>query len=114
MSSIGRCVSAGTVVLKYGAANVASTQKEKPLLSSKRRPRLQTYKRSWNEQKYGHWSRRDPKPRTTVLTRTASNLLLSYAMLNLNVGQGHQQITVLLKVKWVKRIHELFVHDFPT
>jgi hypothetical protein len=33
---------------------VAPTQKGQPLLSSKRRPGLQTYKWPWNEEKFGH------------------------------------------------------------
>jgi hypothetical protein len=45
------------------------------LLSSKRRPCFQTHKWSWKEQEFGHGSRRGPKPNTTVLARTSSNLL---------------------------------------
>jgi hypothetical protein len=71
----GRWVSAGTLVRNYGATNLAPTQKDKPLLSSKRRPHFKTRKRSWNEQKFGHGSRGGPKPRTTVLARTSSNIL---------------------------------------
>jgi hypothetical protein len=46
----GRCVSAGTLVPNYGAANVAPILKDQSLLSSKRRPHSQTYKWSRNEQ----------------------------------------------------------------
>jgi hypothetical protein len=35
-------VSAGTLVLNYGPKNVAPTQKDQALLSSKRRPNLKT------------------------------------------------------------------------
>jgi hypothetical protein len=52
-----RCVSAGIFVLNYGATNVTFTQKDRPFLSSKRRPHFQTYKWPWNEQKFGHGSR---------------------------------------------------------
>jgi hypothetical protein len=38
----------------YGATNVAPTQEDKPLLSSKRRPHVQTRKRSWKEHELGH------------------------------------------------------------
>jgi hypothetical protein len=38
----GRCMSAGTLVWSYDATNVAPTQKDKPLLSSKNRPNFQT------------------------------------------------------------------------
>jgi hypothetical protein len=60
---------------KYGATNVAPTQKDKPLLSSKRRPHFQTHKGPWNEHKLGHVSRWGPKRKTTVLARASSNLL---------------------------------------
>jgi hypothetical protein len=69
-------MSAGVLIRNYGATNVAPTQKDKPLLSLERRPHLQTHKRSWNERKLVHGSRRSPKPRTTVLARASSNLLL--------------------------------------
>jgi hypothetical protein len=52
----GRCMSVGTVVQNYGATDVAPTQKDKPLLSSKRRPHFQTHKLSWNEHELGHGS----------------------------------------------------------
>jgi hypothetical protein len=65
----GRCVSAGALVRNCCATNMAPTQKDKPLLSSKRRPHFQTHKRSWNERKLGHASRRVSKPTTTVLAR---------------------------------------------
>jgi hypothetical protein len=45
-----RCASAGTLVQNYGATNVAPTQKDKPLLSSKRGTHFQTRKRSWNQE----------------------------------------------------------------
>jgi hypothetical protein len=45
----------GTVVLTYGATNVKPTQKDQPLLSSKRMPHFEIYKRSWNEQKIWSW-----------------------------------------------------------
>jgi hypothetical protein len=70
-----RRVSAGTLVRNYGATNMEPTQKDKPLLPSKRRPHFQTYKRSWSENKLGHVSRREPKPRTIVPERTSSKLL---------------------------------------
>jgi hypothetical protein len=38
MPLTGRCVSAGTLVRNYGATNVAPTQIDQPLLSSKRTP----------------------------------------------------------------------------
>jgi hypothetical protein len=59
---------------------VAPTQEDQPLLSSKRRPHFQTHRWSWNEQQFGHESRRDPKPRITGLARAGSNLLLCYAI----------------------------------
>jgi hypothetical protein len=71
----GRCVSAGTFVLNYGATNMEPTQKGQPLLSSKTGPHLHTYKRPWKEWNSGHGSRRGPKPRTTLLARSSSNLL---------------------------------------
>jgi hypothetical protein len=73
-SKVG-CVSVGTLVLNYGATNVAPTQKDEPLLSSKRRHHFETHKRSWKEQNFGHGSRRGPKPRTVVLAKASSNLM---------------------------------------
>jgi hypothetical protein len=58
-------------VLNYGATNVAPTQKDQPLLLSKRRPHFHTYKWSWNDKKFVHESRRGPKPRITELARLA-------------------------------------------
>jgi hypothetical protein len=84
MSLPGRCLSAGTVVLNYGATNMAPAQKDQPLLSSKRTSYFQTHKSSWNERKFGHESQRDPKPRISALARTSSNLLLCYANRKLN------------------------------
>jgi hypothetical protein len=48
------------------------------LLSSRKRPHFQTYvdKWSWNEQKYGHESRRGQKPTITALAKASSKLLL--------------------------------------
>jgi hypothetical protein len=37
----GRCMSAGTLVLNYGATNVAPTQEDQLLLSLKRMPNFQ-------------------------------------------------------------------------
>jgi hypothetical protein len=54
MPLLGRCMGAGILVRNYGAINVAPTRKDKPLLSSKRRPHFQTHKRPWNERKFGH------------------------------------------------------------
>jgi hypothetical protein len=68
----GHCVSASTLVLNYGATNVAPIPKDQPLLSSKRRPNFQTRKWSWNERKFGHESRWDPTPRVTVVARPAA------------------------------------------
>jgi hypothetical protein len=76
MPLAGRCLNAGTVVLNYRTANVAPTQKDKPCLSSKRRPDFQTHKWSWNEQKFDRGFRQGSKPRTTVLARASSKLLL--------------------------------------
>jgi hypothetical protein len=81
MPSPGSCVSVGTLVLNYSATNVAPTQKDQPLLSSKRRPHFQTHKRSWNEHKLGHKSRQGSKPRETVLARTRNKLLMCCSML---------------------------------
>jgi hypothetical protein len=53
----GRCVNAATLVLNHGATNSAPTPKYQPLLSSKRRPHFRIYKRSWNEQIFGHGPR---------------------------------------------------------
>jgi hypothetical protein len=39
----GSCVNAGTLILNYGATNVAPIQKGQPLLSTKRRPHFQTH-----------------------------------------------------------------------
>jgi hypothetical protein len=75
MSLPGRYVSAGALVLSYGATNVAPTQKDRPLLSWMRRPHVETHQRSWNEHKFFHGLRRGPKPRTTVLARVSRNLL---------------------------------------
>jgi hypothetical protein len=75
MSLPGRYVSAGTLAHNYGETNVAPTQKEKPLLSSKSRPHFQTHKWSWNEHKLGDGSQWGPKPGTSVLPRVSSNLL---------------------------------------
>jgi hypothetical protein len=54
-------MSAGTLMQNYDAINVAPTQKEKPLLSSKRRPHFETHWRSWNEHKLGRGSGSDVK-----------------------------------------------------
>jgi hypothetical protein len=70
-----RCVSATTLVRNCGATNVARTQKDKPLLSVKTRPHLQTHKQSWNKYKLIHWFRWGSKLRTTVLSRTSSKFL---------------------------------------
>jgi hypothetical protein len=70
MPSPGHCVSAGKLVLNYGATNMAPTLKDTPLLSSKGRPNLQTHTRSWNEHKLGRGSRRGSKPKTSVLAKT--------------------------------------------
>jgi hypothetical protein len=72
----GRRVSAGILMLNYGATSVTATQKNQPLFSLKRRPHFQTHKRFWNEQNFGHWSRPGPKSRMTVLARLRSNLLV--------------------------------------
>jgi hypothetical protein len=56
-----------------------NTQKDQPLLSSKRSLHFQTHKWSWNEQKSGPGSQRAPKLRTNVLASASSNLLLCYA-----------------------------------
>jgi hypothetical protein len=50
----GRRVNAGTLVVNYGAMNVAPTQKDQHLLLSKRKPHLLTLQWSWSEQKFGH------------------------------------------------------------
>jgi hypothetical protein len=57
----------------YGSKNVAPTQKAKPLLSAE--TSFPNTKLPWNKHKLGHWSRRGPKLRTTVLARPNSNLL---------------------------------------
>jgi hypothetical protein len=75
VSQLGRCVSAGELVQNYGVTNVAPTQKDKPFLSTKRRPHLQTYKPSWNEHETGHGFQPGSKPKMAVLTRASSNLL---------------------------------------
>jgi hypothetical protein len=82
MPLLGRCVSAGTPVRNYGATNVAPTQKDRPLLTSKTSPHFQTNKRSWNKYILGHGSRRGAKPRTTVLARATSNSMDSTSSLN--------------------------------
>jgi hypothetical protein len=48
MPSPGRCVTADTFMLNYGATNMAPTHRDQPILSSKKRSHLQTHKRSWN------------------------------------------------------------------
>jgi hypothetical protein len=53
--------------------NMAPIQKDRPLLTSKRRSHSKTHKWSWKEQRFCHESRRGPKPRMTVLARTNSN-----------------------------------------
>jgi hypothetical protein len=55
-------VSAGTLVLNCSTTNAAPTQKKQPSLTKKKRPHFQTHKCSWNEEKFGHESRRGPKP----------------------------------------------------
>jgi hypothetical protein len=75
MPLLGLCVSAGTLMRNYGATNVAPTQEDRPLLSSKRRPRYRTRKRSWNEYELGDGSRWDRKPGTILLVMVSSNLL---------------------------------------
>jgi hypothetical protein len=62
-------------VLNYSATNVLPSQKDQPLLSSKRRPHFQTCKLSWNEQIFGHGSGWGLKPRTALLVRASSSLL---------------------------------------
>jgi hypothetical protein len=59
----------------YCKAHLKRLLKDQPLLSSKRRPHYRTYKRSSNEQKLVHKSRRGPKSITTLLARASSNLL---------------------------------------
>jgi hypothetical protein len=39
----GCCMSVDTLMLNYGATNVASTQKDQPLLSLKRRPNFKLH-----------------------------------------------------------------------
>jgi hypothetical protein len=72
----GRCVSAGTPVRNYGATNVVPTQKDKPLLTSKRPPHFQTNKGSWNKH-----------VRSWVTTRPETK--------NDCAGKGQQQLHVL-------------------
>jgi hypothetical protein len=62
-------------VRNYGATNVAPTQKDKHLLSSKTRPHFQTHKWFWKEHKLGHGSEWGSKPSMTVLARASSKLL---------------------------------------
>jgi hypothetical protein len=50
----GRCVSAGTLVLNHGVTNVELINKDKSLLTSKRRQHFLTHKRFWNEHKLGY------------------------------------------------------------
>jgi hypothetical protein len=62
MPSPGRRVGGSTRVPNYyGATKVATTQEDQPLLSSNRGHHFQT-----QEQRFGHVSRRDRKPRMTV------------------------------------------------
>jgi hypothetical protein len=77
---VGRSLNAGTVILNYEAKNMAPTQKDQPLPSSKRWPRFQTHERTWNEQKYGHVPRGDPKRRISMLARPSSKLLYCTAL----------------------------------
>jgi hypothetical protein len=86
----GCCVSAGTLMLNYGATNMAPSQKDEPILSSKRGPHFRTNIRPWNEQKFGYSYRRSPKPRITMLARASSiildlfsqNLFIEYSFVN--------------------------------
>jgi hypothetical protein len=64
----------GRCVLNHSATNVAPTQKDQPLLLSKRRPHFQTHKRSWNEQKCGPESRRGPETKKKYSDEASSNL----------------------------------------
>jgi hypothetical protein len=48
--SLRCCAREVSLVLKYGATNVEPTQKDQPLLSSKRRPNFHTHKCCWKEQ----------------------------------------------------------------
>jgi hypothetical protein len=73
----GPCESVGTPVRNYGAINMAPTQKDQPLLSSKRKPHFKTHKLHWNEQKFDHGSRRGPKTRTTVLAKAGLRIVVS-------------------------------------
>jgi hypothetical protein len=64
-----------------------STVLDRPLLSSKKSLHFETYKGSWNEQKYGYGSRRGPKLRITVLVETSSKLLLYSAQDNVVLAE---------------------------
>jgi hypothetical protein len=68
----GRCVSARTHKLNYGAKNLIRTQKWQTLISSKKEPNFQKYKWFRNEQNFGHDSRLYPKSRKAVLTMPAA------------------------------------------
>jgi hypothetical protein len=50
----------------------SESQKDKSLLSPKKKPHFKTRKSYWDEQKYGHGSRRGAKSRMSVLVKTSS------------------------------------------
>lgn len=67
-------MSAGTVERIYYATNVATIQKEKPLLSSRRIPYFQTHKQRWKKHKLVRGSLRGPKQRVAVLDKVSCNI----------------------------------------
>jgi hypothetical protein len=80
----GRLVIAGTLVLNYGAKNMAPTQKNEPLLSSNKRPHIQilVYKRIWNEQKFGNGVPDRARNQEWLCWRVQSRILLDLESLN--------------------------------
>jgi hypothetical protein len=81
------------------------TDLDQPLLSSKRKHHFKTHKWSWNEQKYGHGSRRGPKPRLIVLAR-ANSKLLPYSSTSL-----HRFFVCILS--FIASFHLNLMHSLP-
>jgi ActR/RegA family two-component response regulator len=75
----GRCVIACTLVLNYGVTNMAPTQSDQSLLLvEEEAPFLQTYKRSWKEQEFGHeprWAPETKKPFASEVQRQFTAML---------------------------------------
>jgi hypothetical protein len=67
-------------VLNYSATDVASAQKEQPIVPLKRIHHFQTPRWLWNEQKFGIGG---PEQRATVLAKARNNLLHVYVVINI-------------------------------